>query len=137
LAGVRFVHQHSDYISSADSGRYVAQVYAGERTDHSWEAWLVFFPYKGDEFVTTDPETTQSSFDAVRYWASGLTHRYYEAALEHALARTDDVAGERPVSDDERLKKAEAYALAAEQARERAHELQVMQRAMRRGIRFG
>ncbi len=134
---MRFVHQHSDYISSADGQRYVAQVYTDERDDHSWEAWCVFFPQKGDAFVTTDRETTQTSFDAARYWASGLTHHYYEGALERALARSGDDPHERHMSGDERLKETEAYALAAEQARERAHELEVMQRAMRRGIRFG
>lgn len=134
---MRFVHQHSDYISSVEGRRYVAQIYAGERPDHSWEAWCVFFPQKGDDFITTDRETTQTSFDAVRYWASGLTHHYYEGALERALERGLEAPRERSASGEQRLKETEAYALAAEQARERAHELAVMQRALRRGVRFG
>lgn len=133
---MKFVHQHSDYIASADGRRYVAQVYAAERHDRSWQAWCVFFPARGDDFVTTDTETTQSSFDSVRYWASGLTHHYFEGALERALAGGTGPHA-RHASDEAKQREAEAYALAAEQARERAHELQVVQRAMRRGIRFG
>lgn len=97
----------------------------------------MFFPKNGDDFVVTDRETTQSSFDGVRYWASGLTHRYFEGALERAKRRGAQAPLERHASDEERAKEIEAYALAAEQARDRAHELQLMERAMRRGIRFG
>lgn len=133
---MRFVHQHSDYIASPDGRRYVAQVYARERDDHSWEAWCVFFPAKGDDYVTTGRETTQSTFDAIRYWASGLTHHYFEGALDRARSVVvAEHAGHR--SDEAQREEAAAYALAAEQARERAHELALMQRAMRRGVRFG
>lgn len=134
---MRFVHQHSDYISSAEGRRFVAQVYAAEHDGGTWEGWCVFFPRKGDDFVVTDRETTQSSFDAVRYWASGLTHRYFEGALGRARAAEADHPLARHASAEARAEEAAAYALAAEQARERAHELQLMQRAMRRGVRFG
>jgi hypothetical protein len=134
---MKFIHQHSDYIASVDGRKYVAQVYAAERGDHTWEAWCVFFPARGDDFVTGDYETTQNSAESVRYWASGLTHRFFEGALERALSL--DSTGRRSSRLDERdrAKEAEAYALAGEQARDRAHEIQVMQRAMRRGIRVG
>lgn len=133
---MRFVHQHSDYITSADGRRFVAQVYARERDDRAWEAWCVFFPAKGDDFVTTDRETTQSTFDAVRYWASGLTHHYFEGALDRALS-VGVGAPRHQLSEEAQREEAAAYAIAAEQARERAHELALMQRAMRRGVRFG
>lgn len=124
---MRFVHQHAEYVTAADGRNYVAQVYATEHDGRSWDAWCAFFPEKGDDFVVGGRETTQSSFDSVRYWASGLTHRYFEGALDRALA-----GGEAPPAEQ-----AEAYAVAAERARDRAHEIQVMKRAMRRGIRFG
>lgn len=138
---MRYVHQHADFISSADGQQYIAQVFAAERPDHMWDAWCVFFPAKGDAFVAGDRETTQSTFDSVRYWASGLTHRYFEGALERArraaerpLARHDQDEASRAA---QRAAEAHAYAEAAGDARERAHELELMRRAMRRGIRFG
>jgi hypothetical protein len=139
---MKFIHQHADYIASADGRNYLAQVYAAERRDHTWEAWCVFFPEKGDDFVAGDSETTQSSGESVRYWASGLTHRYFEGALDRALALDSDASLRRHGDDAARAvteKAAEAarYARAAEAARDRAREIQVMQRAMRRGIRFG
>lgn len=123
---MRFVHQHADYIEGADRRNYVAQVYAGELDGGAWQAWCVFFPQKGEGFAATGRETTQSTFDAVRYWASSLTHRYFEGALDRALANDPPAAAD-----------ADAYAAAADAARDRAREVQVMKRAMRRGLRFG
>ena len=139
---MKFIHQHADYISSADGRRYIAQVYAAARDDHTWEAWCVFFPERGDGFVAGDRETTQSSADSLRYWASGLTHRYFEGALDRALADGPGGALRRHADDPDkaaqaRAAEAEAYAAAAAEARDRAHDMQVMKRAMRRGIRFG
>jgi hypothetical protein len=130
---MKFIHQHADYISSADGRKYVAQVYAAERGDHTWEAWCVFFPVKADDFVAGGRETTQSTAESVRYWASGLTHRFYEGALDRALSLDRNADLDQP----ERAAEASAYAEAAVRARERAHESEVMKRAMRRGIRFG
>lgn len=139
---MKFIHQHADYISSAEGRNYIAQVYAAARDDHMWEAWCVFFPERGDGFVSGDRETTQSSAESVRYWASGLTHRYFESALDRALNAGDSGSLRRHGADPDRAAEArraeaEAYAAAAAEARDRAHELQVMKRAMRRGIRFG
>jgi hypothetical protein len=138
---VRFVHQHGGYISAADGREYVAQVYASELDDtRSWEAWCVFFPVKGDRFVATDRETTQSSFDAIRYWASGLTHRYFEGALDRAMDRTEAFArhgADASARAERERMEADAYAAAADEAHARAHEAEVMRRAMRRGIRLG
>lgn len=120
----------------------MAQVYADQREDQSWEGWCVFFPERGDDFVAGDRETTQRSFESVRYWASGLTHGYYEGALDRALkAGADAVLGRHPGDEEaraeRRAREAQAYADAAGAARDRAHEIQVVKRAMRRGIRFG
>jgi hypothetical protein len=141
-AGMKFVHQHGDYVTDVGGRRFIAQVYAAERPDHAWEAWCVFFPGKGDDFVVTDRETTQSGFDAIRYWASGLTHRYYEGALNRALRRDSSAALARHDEDDDvrrqqHVWEAEAYAAAAEAARERAYEHELTRRAARRGVRFG
>lgn len=138
---MRFVHQHGDYISAADGREYVVQVYASElEGTRAWAAWCVFFPAKGDQLVATDRETTQNSFDAIRYWASGLTHRYYEGALERALDRKGTLARHGADAQGRAAREqaeAEVYAAAAEQAHARAHEAEVMRRAMRRRVRFG
>jgi hypothetical protein len=141
---MRLVHQHGDYITAENGGRYVAQVYAEQADDGMWQAWCVFFPdgKQVSDPLATDRETTQSSYDGVRYWASGLTHVYYEGALDRALRREPGEALQRHPADarsrDERIAaELEAYREAAQDAHDRAHEMAVIARAMRRGIGFG
>jgi hypothetical protein len=141
---MRLVHQHGDYITAENGGRYIAQVYAEQADERLWHAWCVFFregKQAGDP-VATDRETTQSSYDSVRYWASGLTHVFYEGALDRALAREPGAALQRhPKDAKDRATRItaelEAYRVAAEDAHGRAHEMAVIARAMRRGIGFG
>jgi hypothetical protein len=141
---MRLVHQHGDYITAENGDRYVAQVYAEQADEGMWQGWCVFFPdgKRAGDPVTTDRETTQSSYDAVRYWASGLTHVYYEGALDRALAREPGEALQRHPADARRREERiaaelEGYRAAAEDAHDRAHEMAVIARAMRRGIAFG
>ncbi len=141
---MRLVHQHGDYITAENGDRYVAQVYAEQSDEGLWQAWCVFFPdgKHGGNPVATDRETTQTNYDAVRYWASGLTHIYYEGALDRALARDPAHVLQRHPSDarqrEERIRaEIDAYRAAAQDAHDRAHEMAVIARAMRRGIGFG
>jgi hypothetical protein len=141
---MRLVHQHGDYITAENGDRYVAQVYTDRAEDGMWEGWCVFFPdpKRGDDPVVSDRETTQSSYDAVRYWASGLTHVYYEGALDRVLTRDPGGALQRHPSDamrrnDRAAAELEAYRAAAQDAHDRAHEMAVIARARRRGIGFG
>lgn len=144
---MRYVHQHPDEIRSRRDERFIAQVYAAPGDAGQWDAWCVFFPVHPDEFpdqpfVATERETTQATFDAIRYWASGLSHRYFEGALDRSMARPSGTALLRHgVTEEERQvhqrDEAAAYAAAAAAARDRLHETLVRQRAMRRGIRYG
>jgi hypothetical protein len=77
-------HHYDDLVTSA-GGTYRARVYGRAQEDGMWGAWLVFFPIGGGRVISTERETTQSTFPDLTYWASGLTHTYLQAALERAL----------------------------------------------------
>ena len=55
-----------------------------QQPDGTWRGWLDFTPTEGGPILTTDRETTQSTLEAVSYWASGLEPVYLEGAFERA-----------------------------------------------------
>jgi hypothetical protein len=59
------------------------EAWSRRRADGLWEGFLVFRPDSGFA-LQTGRETTQSSLDAVTYWATGLEPVYLEGALERA-----------------------------------------------------
>jgi hypothetical protein len=67
-------------------------MYAAERTDGTWAAWIVFTHPQTNEMRSTPPETTQSKLADVAYWASGLEPTY----LEGAFGRATEVAAGAP-----------------------------------------
>lgn len=70
-------------LRTTDGTHYEARVYARPRPGGTWEAWLEFGnPTRGT--WRTARETTQSSAEAVRYWAGGLEAVYLEGALARA-----------------------------------------------------
>jgi hypothetical protein len=73
-------------ISLKAQGRlYVPHVYANERSDGTWEAWIEFHPVDGGPARVTTRETTQPNRTAVEYWVSGLETIYYEGAFQRSV----------------------------------------------------
>jgi hypothetical protein len=80
------VHERQLRLVGDDGEEYaVARVHAEPRRDGTWDGWIEFATPAGLR-VVTDRETTQSSREAVAYWASGLEGVYLEGALQRALA---------------------------------------------------
>lgn len=120
---VRFVLRFDTPVVSPEGEVYSALVYASERSDHGWDAWIVFLPVAGGRALPTDRETTQPNLAAVSYWGTGLSHVYLEGALSRALALTPEATLQRRAiskAREEALARAEAetYERAAAQARE-------------------
>ena len=74
------------------------RVFASERPDGTWAAWLQFkCGENGQAILTSGIETTQANRDAVAYWATGLEDVYLEGALDRATpAGAGDTAAARP-----------------------------------------
>jgi hypothetical protein len=108
-------HQICQYNLIDVNGRlYRPRAYGDPQVNGSWDGWLVFFPLGGGSAVASDRETTQTTFDALRSWALGITPAYLEGALARALrlahqpyviARLDDAEYEA-LEDAERLEAA-------------------------------
>ena len=64
---------------------YSVFLYGRSRPGDTWQGWLVFERSNDGKRFATDVETTQPNADAVLYWASGLSHAYFDGALERAL----------------------------------------------------
>ena len=70
-------------------GNYNAHVMGEEREDGTWEGWIEFGGWAGDE-RRTGRETTQPSREALAYWASGLEPVYLEGALTRASRKVSE-----------------------------------------------
>jgi hypothetical protein len=94
--------RYPDHISS---GGVVYRVSAhGEREeDGRWSGYLAFTPLISGPTVMTPRETTQSSFEALDYWARGISSVYLEGAIERALSLQPQARLERQLADIERL----------------------------------
>lgn len=74
---------------------YRAQVCA-RRDNHIWEGWIEFIADDGSDIRRTGRETTQPDFNAVVYWATGLSGTYLEGAMARTLAKPAVAAREMP-----------------------------------------
>src|SRR5438876_9614572 len=85
-AGMELVHERQIAIID-DHGRAYAciRVFAYPQSGGTWGGMLEFLPADGGGAVRSGRETTQSSPDAVAYWATGLEPLYFEGALARAL----------------------------------------------------
>jgi hypothetical protein len=81
---VTFVYEFTEAVRGPDLTLYIARVYGQVRNDGTWEGWLEFSTPTGST-LRTDRETTQSNFDHLTYWATGLEPTYLEGALMRAL----------------------------------------------------
>ncbi len=100
-------HHYDEPVESGNA-LYLARVYAGTIAGGRWGGWLMFFPVEGGPVISTDRETTQSSMAALSTWAAGLTHPYFEGALERALALRPNAELARELERLERLELEEA-----------------------------
>jgi hypothetical protein len=117
---VQFIYQYSSVLRLAGAD-YVVRVYADQQPDGLWQGWFVFFPLSGGAPVVTDRETTQSTREAVVYWASGISPVYLEGALRRAHERLPTTRLLRHIAQaeqDEVIARAEAevYRTAAAEA---------------------
>jgi hypothetical protein len=75
------VSELSQEIEDTAGVRYIVRVYAHERIDGKWEAWLEFVAIGAALARRTAIETTQSTMHDVTYWASGLGAAFLEGAF--------------------------------------------------------
>jgi hypothetical protein len=81
------VYEFVEPVRGPDLTLYVARVYGQPREDGTWEGWMEFDnPLTGT--LRTERETTQSNYDHLMYWATGLEPLYLEGALIRALRRS-------------------------------------------------
>ena len=116
------IAHHYDEPVARGGITYRARVYTEAESDGMWAAWIVFFPAVGGRVISTDRETTQSNLEAVRYWASGLTHTYLHGALDRALSLQPELRLSRELDRLERLEasaelRAASHEAAAAEAR--------------------
>ena len=82
------VHEFRTPVRDLDGHLYRVRAFGRDRRDGTWIGWLAFTPEGTGKVVRRTPrETTQPSFEAVRYWASGLEPVYLEGAIARAVAR--------------------------------------------------
>jgi hypothetical protein len=99
-----------------------------------WEGWLVFFPLTAAPAIATDRETTQPTYDALVYWADGITPTYLEGALDRALALDErpPVIAHLEAAEYEALEEASLLDAVAETERVRGAEARAEAEALRR-----
>lgn len=68
----RMVHEFSSPVQDGHEKRYTARVRGDEDHAGQWQGWLEFVPHDGDILLGTDRETSQSSYEHLEYWATGL-----------------------------------------------------------------
>ena len=67
---------------------YLVRIRGGVREDGLWEGWLEFVAAGGTIVLRTGRETTQSSREALVYWAGGLEQAYLDGAFDRACRHT-------------------------------------------------
>jgi hypothetical protein len=78
------VHHYSSMVSTGlDS--YRPRVYAADRPDGTWDAWIVFFRVGGGRVIATDRQHTAISLAELSVWSAALTYADLDRALQRAL----------------------------------------------------
>ncbi len=78
------VHEFSLPVEAEDGTACTARIRGEQGGNGQWEGWIEFLPRDGGRPLRTRRETTQSQFEHLRYWASGLTQPYLQMALRRA-----------------------------------------------------
>lgn len=96
------VHRYGAVVKSGGSV-YHASAYAERQDGGTWHGYLVFTTAGGGRTVVTPRETTQSTRDALSYWAGGISAVYLEGALDRAISLQPEVQLERRLEEIARL----------------------------------
>jgi hypothetical protein len=81
------VAELSPTMYDSDGTGYVPRVLGRERADGTWIGWLEFVAVAGPTVFQTERETTQSKYEDLVYWASGLEPIYLSGAFARAHIR--------------------------------------------------
>jgi hypothetical protein len=73
-----------EYALTVGGRGYAARVRGDVDSSGMWHAWIEFLPQDGGPALQTGRETTQSNYEQLEYWASGLSSSYLEGALDRA-----------------------------------------------------
>jgi hypothetical protein len=83
-------HRIQSYPVIDLNGSWRPRAYADSQPDGRWDGWIVFFPLSGSVAIAPpEPDTTQSTMEALAAWAAGVTSVYLEDALARALRTAD------------------------------------------------
>jgi hypothetical protein len=80
----KVVHEFGLTAGEPLGKRYTARVRGDVDASGVWHGWIEFLPLDGGPALQTERETTQSTYQHLEYWASGLSSSYLEMALERA-----------------------------------------------------
>jgi hypothetical protein len=82
------IHELSTRVKDEDGTMYTVLVYAEERADGTWAAWIEFHPIdERKPVLRTGQETSQPNRIAIEYWALGLEPIYFDGAFARAQGR--------------------------------------------------
>ncbi len=81
----QLLQQFEQAVTDTAGVTYRVYVYGRSRPADTWQGWLVFERSADSERFATPVETTQSSADAIRSWAQGLSKAYFDGALWRAM----------------------------------------------------
>jgi hypothetical protein len=101
-------------LREIDGRWYRPRAYGTRQPDGMWGGWLLFFPVAGGAAISSGRETTQSTFDALVIWASGLTDVYLDGAFARALRLAQEpLLDQLAAAEYEALEVAERFEAAA------------------------
>lgn len=79
------VHRFAPAFRDTEGRCWTIFALGARRADGQWIGWLEFVA-DTDEVRATGRETTQTTLDALVYWATGLEPTYLEGAFDRAVA---------------------------------------------------
>jgi hypothetical protein len=78
------VHRYS-WVVSTGLDTYRPRVYAEQRPDDAWDAWIVFFRVGGGRVIATDRVQTANSLAELGVWSAAMADVDLDRALQRAL----------------------------------------------------
>ena len=94
------IHRCASTVIDDVGTRWVPIALGMRRADETWIGWIEFHARDGDVRVT-GRETTQSTLDALMYWATGLEATFLEGAFSRSVLVSEagyPPADERPAA---------------------------------------
>ena len=79
----KLVHEFSAPVTQRGAS-WTARIRGDQDAVGHWQGWIEFLPQDGGPALQTGRETTQSEYEHLRYWASGLSPAYLEMAFQRA-----------------------------------------------------